>query len=123
MAPHKKPKPPGLAAVVAALPPVGEIHGEFRPSPGNCAEFTDAHGQHWRRRGRALDRRRALRLVRDPEVVVMTGFDLYRLDAAERAALWAEAGPVLDGHGDVSYRAHEFTSESGLTLLYLERHC
>ncbi|MFC8717993.1 hypothetical protein [Kitasatospora sp. NPDC057198] len=122
---RRPPKQPGFAAFVAGLPPAPEPPVPGRLWPGSSREFTDAHGYHWRRRGRTgLDPRRAARLVRDADVMISGPWELHHLAPGERAAAWAEATAApAPGEEGISYAAYEFVSEEGLTLLYLERHC
>ncbi|BAJ25989.1 MULTISPECIES: hypothetical protein [Kitasatospora] len=123
---RRPPKQPGLAAFVAALPAAERTGADSAgwPWPGGTREFTDDHGYRWHRRAKAaLDPRRAARLVRDADVMITGPWELRHLAPGERAAAWAEATARTEPGDLTEYVAHEFTSEGGLTLLYLERHC
>ena len=92
----------------------------------SVAEFTDATGVLWRRRGRDyVDEKRLRKLLLDPAVRVLHDYlgDVTEVLSGEREAFWSSAQDSMskDPHSD--FVGSEFKNDAFEHLLVVHEHC
>ena len=144
---RKRKHTPALAETVAAPPPAEPLEspGSAKspespespessegdgllggPSPAGREEFADDTGRRWRKVRGPLHPRLAKRLVAqaDEFVIGEGGGERFRhVAAGYRLPAWRAVKDRLDSEHTPSYRAFEFRSADGTTLLYIEESC
>jgi hypothetical protein len=96
------------------------------PSPAGREEFADDTGRRWRKVRGPLHPRLAKRLVAqaDEFVIGEGGGERFRhVASGDRLPAWQAVKDRLDSELTPSYRAFEFRSADGTTLLYIEESC
>lgn len=92
----------------------------------SVAEFTDANGVLWRRRGTAyVDDKRLRKLLRDPAVRVLHDYigDVTELPSSERGAFWASAQDSLAESCHSDFVGSEFKNDAFERLLVIHEYC
>ncbi|QIJ63756.1 hypothetical protein [Streptomyces sp. JB150] len=120
------PAPAGqVAAPPSAEPAVGDdVLGG--PSPAGRAEFTDDAGRRWRKVRGPLHPRLGRRLAARADAFVIgegAGERFRHVASGDRLPAWRAIEDRLDSPLTPSYRAFEFRSAEGMTLLYVEESC
>ncbi|MCF2527367.1 hypothetical protein [Yinghuangia soli] len=92
--------------------------------------LVDDGGGRWSLHRKRLDLRVVRRLAKDRDAVViwgdMGGISPRALSEAERGEVWAQLKDAYAGPGgkpDGRYLGHEFRSDDGWRMLYVEDHC
>jgi hypothetical protein len=141
---RKRKHAPALAETVAAPPPAEPLESPGSPkssessessegdgllggpSPAGREEFADDTGRRWRKVRGPLHPRLAKRLVAqaDEFVIGEGGGERFRhVASGDRLPAWQAVKDRLDSELTPSYRAFEFRSADGTTLLYIEESC
>lgn len=92
----------------------------------SVAEFTDADGVLWRRRGTAcVDEKRLRKLLRDPAVRVLHDYigDVTEVPFGERGAFWASAQDSMAKHSHSDFVGSEFKNDAFEHLLVIHECC
>jgi hypothetical protein len=92
----------------------------------SVAEFTDANGVLWRRRGTAyVDEKRLRKLLRDPAVRVLHDYigDVTEVPSSERGAFWASTQDSMDKYPHSDFVGSEFKNDAYEHLLVIHEYC
>ncbi|MEV5316691.1 hypothetical protein AB0K92_03275 [Streptomyces sp. NPDC052687] len=96
------------------------------PSPAGRDEFTDDTGRRWRKVRGPLHPRLGRRLAARADAFVIgegAGERFRHVASGDRLPAWRAIEDRLDSPLTPSYRAFEFRSAEGMTLLYVEESC
>jgi hypothetical protein len=92
----------------------------------SVAEFIDANGVLWRRRGTAhVDDKRLRKLLRDPAVRVLHDYigDVTEVPSGEREAFWASAQDSMAKYSHSDFVGSEFQNDAFEHLLVIHEYC
>ena len=92
----------------------------------SVAEFTDAKGIVWRRRGTAyVDDKRLRKLLRDPAVRVLHDYigDVTEVPPGEREAFWTSAQDSMAKNPHCDFVGSEFKNDAFEHLLVIHEYC
>ncbi|MFD7301907.1 hypothetical protein ACFV83_13410 [Streptomyces pharetrae] len=126
---RKRKHAPTLAETVAALPPAGHTEDtgpDGGPSPAGREEFVDDTGRRWRKVRGPLHPSLARRLVAQADEFIVgegSGERLRHVPSGGRLPAWQAIRDRLDSELTPGFRAFEFRSAEGTTLLYVEESC
>ena len=90
------------------------------------AEFTDAAGVVWRRRGRGhVDEKRLRKLLLDPAVRVLHDYlgDVTEVPSGEREAFWTSAQESMSADPYADALGSEFKNDALEHLLVVHENC